>query len=480
MRRAEPTVKRSSDLGAPWDQLTLPAEAKLLQLGQEGYDEATLQANSQYADIKPARVAMCASADDVAACMKFAGAHKVPLVPRTGGHSYAGLSTTTGLVVNVSRLNKVTVNTETGVAVVGGGALNRDLLAQTRGTAWFLPVGTCPGVGVGGLTLGGGIGYNTHWAGLTCDQMTETTIITPANPDPAVIRPSGNKAHDLFWACQGGAGGNFGINTSFTFNLVKVPPKVTYYELTWRGGDKAESVLNAFHKILASAPNEFNAVARATAVPVGSNEGKRDAIAVWTRGQFIGSQQDLLPHLQPLLDIGGRTSERIQEMPFWEAQDLFTGNVAKPHGFGDISRYAAKPVEPGDVTDLVSLLADCPSRSADANGAFWSMGWVGGAGSAKERTDTAYVHRKMQALLRPTPVWPAGASGVATDLLAWTDAMAKIVSRNTPNESYQNFPSLAIKDWRQQYYAENFGDLLKVKGQADPTNLIQSAQSIAG
>ncbi len=459
----------------PWSDLTL--RGRLLRPGDNGYIEASAPANSRYADAQPTAVAMCADESDVAACVAFAARYGVPPVPRNGGHSYAGLSTTTGLLINLSGLNTVAVNPDTGVAVLGGGALNQDLLSATRGTRWFLPVGTCPGVGVGGLTLGGGIGYNTHWAGLTCDHLTESRIVTAAGA-PARISSSDNP--DLFWACQGGAGGSFGINTSFTFQLVAAPPTVAYYRFMWRGGDNAIAALDAFHQILATAPAAFNAVARATAVPAVNGEGPRDAIEVWTRGQFIGSLDDLRGILRPLLAIGRKTVEEIEVIPFWEAQRRFTGDLSTPHAFGDISRYARAPIRQDIVTALVELLADCPSRTDTANGSFWSMGWVGGVVNEKRPDATAYVHRGgMQTLLRPTSLWPAAAPpAVGNDLMAWTGRMVEIISPSTPDESYQNFPNRAIANWQRQYYGDNLARLIAVKQNVDPGNLFQSAQSI--
>jgi FAD/FMN-containing dehydrogenase len=462
----------------PWGGLKDRLKGQPLLLPDAfGYDRARAQANSQYADIRPAAVAMCVNEDDVAASVDFARTNKLLPMPRTGGHSYAGLSATTGLLLNLSRMNTVTVDPETGIAVVGGGAVNRDLLGQTRNTGWFLPVGTCPTVGIAGLTLGGGIGYNTHSAGLTCDHLISSRIVTA---DGGRLEISDSANQDLFWACRGGAGGNFGINTSLTFQLVKVPEQnVSFYQFIWRGADKAILALNAFHQILADAPAGFNAVASVTAVEPRDKESPRDAIVVSTRGQFIGPRGTLEGIVGALRQIDGKTTDRIEEMSFWAAQDIFTGNDVQQHGFGDISRFAAAPIPSEAVEALVGLLANCPSRTATANGSFWSMGWVGGeVVSSKKPGDTAYVHRGMQALLRPTPVWPASAEGgVGNRLITWTDDMVKIIKPYTTG-SYQNFPNRRIDNWAQEYYGANLDRLRQVKKKYDGSNLFQSPQSI--
>ena len=130
--------------------------------------------------------------------------------------------------------------------------------------------------------------------------------------------------------------------------------------------------------------------------------------------------------------------------------------------------------------EIVDLLGACPSRSDDANGSFWSLGWVGGDVVGKfSRTETAYVHRTATTLLRPTTVWPNDApASVGEDLNAWTAQVIAAIDPHTPTESYQNFPNRAIDDWQQEYYAENFERLVDVKTKHDPTNLFNNPQSI--
>ena len=128
----------------------------------------------------------------------------------------------------------------------------------------------------------------------------------------------------------------------------------------------------------------------------------------------------------------------------------------------------------------IELLVNCPSRSETANGSMWSLGWVGGEVINKVgRTETAYVHRQMSTLLRPTCQWPDDAhDSVGKELMKWTDEMIAAIAPKTPNESYQNFPNRLIDDWKKQYYAENLDRLIEVKTKYDKNNLFKNAQSI--
>jgi FAD/FMN-containing dehydrogenase len=461
----------------PVEELRRQLTGRLLLPADGGYDAASQPANGRYSATRPVAVALCATESDIVACVNWAREYGVQPVTRNGGHSYAGFSTTTGLLIDVGALNSVILDESAGTATVGGGALNGDLFSATIGGPWFLPVGTCLGVGVGGLTLGGGIGYTTHAAGLTCDHLHGTRIVTAAGEQLDV---SATDHSGLLWACRGGAGGSFGINTSFTFQLLPVPrAPVTYFRFDYRGADAAAAVLTTFHEVLTRAPAAFNAVAMGQATPVGA-AGPREAIDVFTRGQYFGPADELRDIVAPLRALAGLTGATVTAMPFWDAQRIFASTEPPVHSFGDISRYAPAPIPQHAVQQVVDLLARCPSRTDDANGAFWSLGWVGGdVVNSVGRTQTAYVHRDMLTLLRPTPVWPDDAPpSVGRGLIEWTSEMVGVIAPVTAAESYQNFPNRLIRDWQREYYGENFPRLVAVKTSYDPANLFRNQQSI--
>lgn len=449
----------------------------LMLPGDSGYAAASAPANGRFREILPVAIARCADEADVVTCVRWCNENGVSPVARGGGHSYAGYSTTTGLMIDLRRLNAVQVDRRQSTVVSGGAALNGDFFVALEDGPLFLPGGTCLGVGVGGLTLGGGIGYNTHWAGLSCDHLLSSRIVTAAGDVLDIDETTNN---DLFWACRGGAGGNFGINTAFAFELLEAPTaNVGWYRFTWRGADAAAAVLSAFHHVLQGAPPALNAVAMAQATPVGAG-GPREAIDVMSRGQYIGPLHELRDLVQPLLAAAAPTTQTIQEMAFWNAQRMIATQEPEPHSYGDISRYAAEPLPDSAIAKMVDLLAACPSRSDDANGSIWSLGWVGGdVMNAISRTATAYAHRGMMTLLRPTTVWPNDAPASVSDgLNAWTSEVIEAIAPFTPDESYQNFPNRSLANWQQLYYAENFERLVDVKTKYDPGNLFNNPQSI--
>jgi FAD/FMN-containing dehydrogenase len=255
---------------------------------------------------------------------------------------------------------------------------------------------------------------------------------------------------------------------------------ITYFRFDWRGADAACAAMAAFNALLVTAPPGFNSSFMAQATPVGAG-GPREAIDLFARGQYVGPVDELQDLVRPLLAAAGPpVTSVVQPMSFWDVQRIWVTEEPAQHNFGDISRYAREPVSDTVVAKLIDLLAACPSRTDTNNGSMWSLGWVGGdVVNAIGRTDTAYVHRGMSTLLRPTPVWADDApAAVGKDLLAWTDDMVAIIAPHTPDESYQNFPNRRIENWQEQYYAENYDRLVAVKTKYDPHDLFHNPQSI--
>ena len=470
---AAQTPAPSSALGDLHQRLT----GQVLLPGDRAFPEANTPANRRYQTDIPTAIAQCADDADVIACVQWCAEHGVPPVVRGGGHSFAGYSTTTGLLIDLRGLNTVTVDRAAGTLTAGGGATFADLQTALNDSPHFLPGGNCPTIGIGGLTLGGGIGPNTRWAGLTCDHLQQTRLITAQGE---ALDVSDNQHSDLFWALRGGAGGSFGVNTSFTFDLVEVPPApVANFSITWRGADAAGLVLQAFQALMQQAPPQFGAAL--TVIPRDPAEsGKRRSIDVSLDGHFIGSAGEVRDLLTPLLEVKTPPATQfIEEMAFHESQQRLSEPEAAAHAFTGISRYANAPLPDDVIKQIVALLVDCPHRTVDAHGTLALFGWVGGILTQTARNATAYVHRDMTALWRPGAVWsPDVPPNVSDELATWTEEVAALIAPHTPNESYQNFPNRAIDDWQQQYYAENLQRLIEVKTVHDPGNLFRNEQSI--
>ncbi|MFI5261453.1 MAG: FAD-binding oxidoreductase [Candidatus Limnocylindrales bacterium] len=216
--------------------------------GDDGYDAARISFNG-ILDRRPAAIVSCASTDDVVAAVRAARELNLPIAVRGGGHSVAGHSIPDGaLVVSLDRMRGVNVDPDRRLAQAGGGAQWNDIDAAAFAHGLAVPGGTFGDTGIGGLTLGGGLGWLMPIAGLTCDNLVAAEVVTA---DGSVVTASADNDADLLWALRGG-GGNFGVVTTFTFQLTPVAPM-------WGGtiryeGAAAARVLVRVNEIVARYP----------------------------------------------------------------------------------------------------------------------------------------------------------------------------------------------------------------------------------
>ena len=229
-----------------------------------GYSSARLVYNLRYDGARPEAVVQAESTADVAAVVKWANRFDVPIVARSGGHSYAGYSTlSNGVVVDLSKLGGV--NVSNGRARVGAGVQLIDLQRSLTRRGLSVPSGSCPSVGVAGLTLGGGHGLAGRRFGLTCDNLRAATIVTA---DGRVRQVDANTNEDLYWACRGGGGGNFGIVTSFTLDTHRAPGAAWFLDLLALGaGGRGARGLAALRARMRRPPSPRSSASAPRAAP---------------------------------------------------------------------------------------------------------------------------------------------------------------------------------------------------------------------
>ena len=237
------------------EQLRAMMDGPVIGPGDADFDAGRRVFNAEI-DRRPAVIARCASRADVVAAIGFAREHRLEISVRGGAHNTAGTAVCDGgLMADLSLLNAVTVDPALRRAQVGGGALLADLdeAAQAHGLA--VPAGLVSHTGVGGLTLGGGMGWLTRKFGLSIDNLVSAEIVTA---DGRLLRAAEDEHPDLFWAIRGG-GGNFGVVTSFEFRLHEVDPMVQFGLFFWRL-DQGPEALRLAREIVAAMPSGINAV----------------------------------------------------------------------------------------------------------------------------------------------------------------------------------------------------------------------------
>jgi hypothetical protein len=258
-----------------------------------GYNAARLVYNLRYDGARPEAVVQQLDTRDVAAIVRWARRFDVRVVARSGGDSYAGYSTTSGgVVVDLSRMRGVRV--ANGRATVGAGAQLIDLYAALAGRGLVVPGGTCPSVGITGLALGGGHGLSGRRFGLTSDNLLGATIVTA---DGRIRQVDQNSDEDLYWACRGGGGGNFGIVTSLTLQAHRADGAAWFFiSWPWAAAGQAFAAWQAF------APDAPPAL---TSIFSLATTGVAGSPRVSALGQYFGSEAALRRLISPLTRVGG-------------------------------------------------------------------------------------------------------------------------------------------------------------------------------
>lgn len=452
-------------VGVDFSQLGQSLDGSLLLPGQPGFNEAALPRNMRYATVKPEAIALCASVNDLKRSLAFVTSYNVPFVVRSGGHSYAGFSTTQGLMIDVSGMKSVSYDSGTNQVLLGPGAQNQTVYSSLRPLSRAITHGRCLTVGVAGLVLGGGIGFNMRLHGLTIDQLVETEILLA---DGTLLRLNTSENPDLFWAVRGAGGGNFGIHTSFTFATYEVD-NLIYFKIDWR--NNLEAVFQALIGTMQTAPNEFGVKLNLTAVR-GAGE---NLVTLEILGQLRGTAAELQSILAPAYSAAAPTSEDIQELPYWDAQSLLS--VEASSGFSyERSHCATEPLSNQAIATIIDYLQHWPGLDGSAD---WKIFLCGGAVANIASNATAYVHRQVFGISSVELEWDAGVPLAELEPnLDWVDAFHEQMQSFTSNRSYQNFIDASQTDYLHAYYGENLPRLVQIKSKYDPLNVFHYPQSI--
>jgi len=433
---------------------------------------------STRATTQPFAIVYAESVRDVQRTLLWARRHKLRIAPRSGGHSYGGYSLSTGVVVDVSRLHGIAVGQ--GNATIGAGAKLYDVVAALAQHGVTIPAGSCPTVGIAGLTLGGGVGYASRKLGLTCDSLQEVRIVTADGK----LRIANAKVNpDLLWACRGGGGGNFGIVTSFRFRTHSVGP-IAIYRAQWPW-DQARKVVAAWAGWAPHAPDELFAVCdliatdRRAAAP-----GPR--LHVTSGGQFFGTPERLQALLQQLFAVAGKPTQlTVQAKTLLGAaqewagcRDAATCSAPERATFKAKSWYVRKKL-PGPAIDVLVQSLELRAANPDLNRGAIYLDPMGGAINRVPKAASAFVHRDELVSIQAVAAWEAtDPQRVADANLTAQRALADRLRPFVSGASYQNYIDPELAGWAHAYYGANLPRLARVKRRYDPGDVFRFAQSV--
>ncbi len=474
---------------ADWNALgrTLSAH-RLIRPGQPGYGHARLLFDPRFDNVRPTAVAYCGIPADVIACLDFAQRFALPFAIRSGGHSYAGWSGTAGLLIDVSDMNAFTLDRAAGTVTVGAGLHLIDFYHRLAAHGLAVPAGSCPTVGLAGLTLGGGVGVVGRAYGLTCDNLEALEIVTA---DGSVLTADATGHSDLYWASRGGGGGNFGVATTFTFRTHELSQLVLFF-LSWPWS-QARRVIAAWQHWAPAAPDALWSNMHLAAAPGGPPP------SLQVGGTYLGSIAEATHHLDALYAAvgSGPASTYLAESSYREAMLLEAGcsgmtvdqcqlpwqapggRLSREPAFAKSDFFTA-PLSSAAITTLlrgVEALRGVGGASGGSGGVAFDS--FGGALNRVPASATAFVHRDALFLAQYSTQWSPGAAGPGVARQhAWLREFYASMRPYASGQCYQNYIDPDLRDWRTAYYGANYARLAEVKAVYDPRQVFSFPQAI--
>ncbi|WP_161800978.1 FAD-binding oxidoreductase [Kitasatospora griseola] len=459
-----------------WSGLARGLDGTLLRPGEEGYGVARLPYNSRF-EVHPRAVVFAQGVEDVRETLAFARRHGLPLAARSGSHSYGGWSTSPGITLDLGRMNAVA--TGAGTATIGGGALLIDAYDALLAENLSIPAGSCPTVGIAGLTLGGGLGSVCRAYGLTCDRLVSAVVVTA---DGRIRECSAEREPELFWALRGGGGGNFGVVTGFTFRTHPTT-EVTRASLQWSWRDAAR-VVDAWQRWAPTRPDEEWSCLGLSAEPTG---GCTVAVSVYVLGDGPNVADTLVAAVG--VEPVGLRSEVISYREMIMSMTGSQGTVSQLHltgrtpdavldrpPFVAASNFFPVHLPPAGIHALVAAVA---RRAADGGPGYVLLDSLRGAVGRVAPDATAFVHRDALFSAQYHCMFDPGTPAAALDRAArWLRGVRRAMRPWAGDRAYVNYADPYLDDYARAYYGANLPRLVAVKAAYDPDGFFDFPQAV--
>ena len=443
------------------DSFQATLRGPLLRPGDEDYDEARTIWNAMI-DKRPQLIVRCAGVADIINAVNFARAHDLLVAVRGGGHNVAGNAVCDdGLMIDLSPMNSIHVDPTTRTARAEGGATWADFDHEAQAFGLATTGGVIPSTGIAGLTLGGGIGWLMGSYGLSCDNLLSVDIVTA---DGQLLKASATENPDLFWGVRGG-GGNFGVVTSFEYQLH--PVSQVLGGMVIHPLENAREVLRFYREFTQTAPDELAAFAALLTSPDGAPVV---AIIICYNGSLETGEEVL----QPLRTFGSPLADVIGPMPYSAQQNLLVDgfpsglqNYWKSNFLADLSDDA--------IETIIKQFTAVPSPTSAI-----AIEHINGAVTRVAEDATAFNHRQAPYNLLIVGIWPEPSGTDAH--IQWVRSTWDAIQRFSSGGVYVNYLGQTEDEGAERiqeaYGVTKYERLLELKKRYDPTNLFRLNQNI--
>jgi FAD/FMN-containing dehydrogenase len=440
---------------------------RLIRPADADYDEARRLYNGMI-DKRPALITRCADAADVSAAVNFGRDHGLPIAVRGGGHNGAGLgSVNDGLVIDLSGMRAVQVDAARREVRVEGGCLWNDVDAATNPHGLAVPTGFISSTGVGGLTLGGGVGYLTRRYGLTIDNLLEVEMVLA---DGRFIIANERQNADLFWAVRGG-GGNFGVVTAFLFRGQPAGPTVYGGPIFWEM-EHAATVMRAWRDLILTGPEElggwfgFHTVPPVDMFPA-EHHLKKMAVVTWC---YTGDLDGAAKVFEPIRAIAPPAIDFLGPIPMPALQSLFDGLYPAGLQWYWNADFVTDLSEEAIALHL-EYAAQLPSVHSTMH-----LYPINGAAHRVGKNETAWNYREANFAQVIVGVDPDPANNART--IAWSKEYWRRLHPYSAGGAYVNMMMDEGQERVMAAYRDNYPRLAQVKAKYDPHNLFRVNQNI--
>ncbi len=443
-------------------------QGDVIRPGDATYETAR-QVWNALIDRHPALIVRPANADEVAAAVKFARAHRLRVAVRGGAHGVAGHAVCDGgLVIDMSKLKAISVDEAERTATLQGGVLGRELGQATTPHGLALPLGQVPATGVTGVLLGGGLGWLTRPYGLSSDHLLSAEVV---DAEGEFLIASETSNTDLFWALRGGGGGNFGIVTEMTVRLAPVSMVLggfAFYPI-----EQTADVLRFYRDFAASAPDLLTVSAMFMPLPPAPGipaefQGKP---SVSINICYVGALPDGEKAIVPLRAFGKPLAAQFGPMPFSVLQSM-----GEPGAALGLQRDVRGMYLAGLSDQAIDVIAEYTARMPPPITQVQIM-HLGGAMARVAPDATAFAYRNYPYLLVLLPGWQGAEAAPAHR--AWADGFQKAMASESAAGAYVNFMNNDSPDGVRAAYGANYERLVAIKQKYDPTNFFRNNFNIA-
>jgi hypothetical protein len=413
----------------------------------------------------PLVIIYCKNEEDISNAIVWSRKYSLEIRIRSGRHHYEGYSTGNDVVViDISKMNKIIVDEDKNIVKIQGGVRNREIYEALGELGYPFPGGGCPTVGVAGLTLGGGWGYSSRLFGLTADSLLDVKMVDYRGN---LISASEKLNKELFWACRGAGGGNFGVISSMTF---KLPGKIRMATLINIDYVKLET--EEMIKIFELWMGFFIDLDRRINLKMGIYNSKEKEKGIKITGVFYGTKEEVDEILSPLKNVFRNGIFDLDYMTALEAFRIIQNSHPPYEKYKSSGRFVYNNFDRNTIEGIIKLI------DARADGAIYtavSLYGLGGAVKDKDKEETAFYYRDANFIMGLQSVWEE--SKFASQNIEWVEDKLKYIKQITTG-AYVNFPSAELENYEKEYFGSNAEKLKEIKRKYDPFNAFSFQQGI--